>query len=109
MPKKRKSSKRMKSRRRKGRKKVKRPYGKHNKAERIRARYHRARHVDHGPRMLKEAESLNYLLHQLLKTASSTEDKPYNYEPRHHSKDPEYAFSNPALQEFAAGHEPNSH
>ena len=103
MPKqKRKSSKRKKSGK-KGRRKVKRPYGKHNKAARIRARYHRARHVDHGPRMLKEAESLNYLLHQLLKTASATADKPYHYEPRHFSKDPEYAFSSPALQEFKRG------
>ena len=95
-------SKRKKSSK-KGRRKVKRPYGKHNKAARLKARYRRARHVDHGPRMLKEAESLNYLLHQLLKTASSTEDKPYNYEPRHYTKDPEYAFSSPALQEFKRG------
>ena len=46
---------------------------------------------------------MNYLLHQILKTASSTEDDPYNYEPRHHSRDPEYGFSSGAVQEFKRG------
>ena len=99
MPK-RKSSKKKQSGKRK---KHKRPYGKHNKAARLRKRHQRGRHVDHSPRMLKEAETLNYLMHQLLKTASATEDKPYNYEPRHYSKDPEYVYSNPAMQEFKRG------
>ena len=88
---------------RKKHRKHKRPYGKHNKAARLRKRYRRGRYVDHTPRMLKEAETLNYLMHQLLKTASATEGKPYNYDPRHHSKDPEYAFSSPAMQEFKRG------
>ena len=83
--------------------KHKRPYGKHNAAARLKQRYRRARHVDHSPRMLKEAETLNYLMHQLLKTADSSEGKPYHYHPRHHSKDPEYVYSNPAMQEFKRG------
>ena len=43
---------------------------------------------------------MNYLLNQILKTASSTDDKPYNYHPRHHSKDPEYKWSNDATRQF---------
>ena len=53
--------------------------------------------------MRRESETMNYLLHQILKTASSTETDPYNYEPRHHSKDPEYKFAGERMQEFKRG------
>ena len=43
---------------------------------------------------------MNYLLHQMLKTVSSTEEQPYNYEPRHYTRDPEYRFSGDAMKEF---------
>ena len=46
---------------------------------------------------------MNYLLHQILKTASSTDEKPYNYHPRHHTKDPEYRWDNATTQEFKRG------
>ena len=86
-------------------KKPKRPY-KLDKAARLRRR-HRRRHPTskvhgHHKRMRRESETMNYLLHQLLKTASSTED-PYNYDPRHHSKDPEYKFAGERMQEFKRG------
>ena len=87
-------------------KKPKRPY-KLDKAARLRRR-HRRRHPTskvhgHHKRMRRESETMNYLLHQLLKTASSTETDPYNYEPRHHSKDPEYKFAGERMQEFKRG------
>ena len=86
--------------------KVKRPHT-GDKLKRARRRYAKKRHpksvINHHKRIRGEVEGLNYLLHQLLKTASSTEAKPYNYHPRHHSKDPEYAFSAPAMQEFKRG------
>jgi hypothetical protein len=53
--------------------------------------------------MFKEAETMNYLLNQILKTASSTDEKPYNYHPRHHSKDPEYKWSNKRTKKFKRG------
>ena len=87
-------------------KKPKRPY-KLDKAARLRRR-HRRRHPTskvhgHHKRMRRESETMNYLLHQILKTASSTETDPYNYEPRHHSKDPEYKFAGERMQEFKRG------
>ena len=45
----------------------------------------------------------NYLLHQVLKTMRSTESDPYNYDPRHHSKDPEYRYADKITQEFKRG------
>ena len=49
------------------------------------------------------AEYTNFLLKALLKTASSTEDDPYNYHPRHFSKDPEYKWDSERKQEFKRG------
>ena len=90
----RKSKKKSASRRKK-RKVPKRPY-KLDKVSRARHAYRRPRNKSrvkgHHKRLYDEAELTNFLLNSLLKTASSTEDKPYNYHPRHHSKDPEYAF-----------------
>ena len=63
-------------------------------------RHVRTKRHGHKKRMFKEAETMNYLLNQILKTASSTDDKPYNYHPRHHSKDPEYKWSNEATRQF---------
>ena len=42
----------------------------------------------------------NYLLNQLLKTVSSTESDPYNYHPRHPTKDPEYKWSGERMKRF---------
>ena len=99
MPAKPKSKPKGRSKVRKKRKR-KRPY-KRDKAAHVRRRVQNS--APHRRAMRQQTESLNYLLHQLLKTASSTEDKPYNYEPRHYSKDPEYVYSNPAMQEFKRG------
>ena len=86
--------------------KRKRPYAR-DKAARLRRRHkrrHRASRVHgHHKRMRHEAETMNYLLHQILKTASSTESDPYHYDPRHHSKDPEYKFAGERMQEFKRG------
>ena len=87
-------------------KKRARPY-KHDAKKHARRRYAR-RHpkskINHQRRIRKEVESLNYLLHQLLKTASAEPEDPYQYHPRHHTKDPEFKFSNPRTQEFKKGH-----
>ena len=95
MPRKRKKSKTKKSR-----------YDTSKKARaKRRHRKRRAGSAVHGhhKRMQNEAETLSYLLHQLLKTADSPEGKPYHYHPRHHSKDPEYGFSSDRLQKFKKG------
>ena len=100
---------RSKSKRRKRRARpLKRPY-KLDKKSRARHRARKQRHRasaihGHHKRMREEAELNNYLLHQVLKTAASTDADPYNYEPRHPSKDPEYDFSSAQMQEFKRGH-----
>ena len=100
MPQRKTSKKKRKSAKRK------RPYAR-DKAARLRRRHkrrHRASRVHgHHKRMRKETETMNYLLHQLLKTAASTDAKPYHYEPRHHSRDPEYKFSDARTKEFKRG------
>ena len=88
------------------RKKRARPYTR-DKLKRVRRR-HKRRHPrskvhGHHKRMRTEAETMNYLLHQLLKTAASTDADPHHYEPRHHSRDPEYNFSGEPMQEFKRG------
>ena len=99
MPKKKSKSRKKRPRR----PKIKHPHT-GDKLKRARRRYAKPRHprskIDHSARVRQDVEGLNYLLHQLLKTASSTEAKPYNYHPRHHSKDPEYAHSGARMQEF---------
>ena len=50
--------------------------------------------------MFKEAETMNFLLNQLVKSQA---DPDYNYQPRHHSRDPEYKYSGAAKQEFKRG------
>lgn len=86
--------------------KIKRPHT-GDKLKRAKRRYRKPRHprskINHSARIRQDredVEGLQYLLHQLLKTASSTEAKPYNYHPRHYSKDPEYAHSSARMQEF---------
>ena len=96
--------KRKKSKSKKGRKRLQYDTSKQARAR----RRHRKRRSGstvrgHHKRMLGEAETLSYLLHQLLKTADSPEGKPYHYHPRHHSKDPEYGFSSDRLQGFKKG------
>ena len=98
---------RSRSKRRKKKRGIKRPY-KLDKESRARHRWSKRRHkasVVHGhhKRRRDEAELTNYLLHQILKTAASTEGKPFNYDPRHHTKDPEFAFSTPKRREFKQG------
>ena len=81
-----------------------RPYDKHDKTAHLRRR-HRKRHArsavhGHKRRMYKEAETMNYLLNQLVKSQG---DPDYHHNPRHHSRDPEYKFSGAAKQEFKRG------
>ena len=57
----------------------------------------------HLPRMIKEQELTNYVLNQLLKTASSSDANPYNYHPRHHTKDPEYQWETEERRTFKRG------
>jgi len=105
MPKTRSASSKKKKRRK--RKRVARPYqtDKHSRAKRnYFKRRHRASQMHgHHKRARDEAELTNYLLNQILKTAASTDEKPYQYHPRHHSRDPEYDFHNPRTQEFKQG------
>ncbi|MBN93254.1 MAG: hypothetical protein CL928_04170 [Deltaproteobacteria bacterium] len=53
--------------------------------------------------MVKEVEHVNALLTQLLQTAASTESKPYHYDKRHYTKDPEYAWSDERTKQFKQG------
>ena len=94
-------------RKRSGAKRKPRPY-KLDKASRARHRYRKRRHkhsrvTGHHKRALDEAHITNYLLNALLKTASSTDQKPYHYHPRHHTNDPEYGFSGPRVRTFKRG------
>ena len=102
MPRKRSASKKKKSaKKRKPRKrKLKRRHktDKHSHAAR---RHHK--HPKHQSRMIREVETVNALLTQLLKTASSTESDPYHYDKRHYTKDPEYKHSDERMQEFKRG------
>ena len=88
-------------------KKKKRARPKAGKARHARRR-HRKRHpksrvASHHKRLFDEAETANYLLHQILKTTAADPDKPYHYDPRHYSKDLEYATGNERLREFKKG------
>ena len=94
--KKTKSAKKRKPRRRKLRRRHK--TDKHSHTTR---RHHK--HPGHQRRILSEVETVNTLLTQLLKTASSTESDPYHYDKRHYTKDPEYKFSGERMQEFKQG------
>ena len=78
------------------RKKRQRPYKRDKRAHKI-----RRRKKHHRREMRRETKTMNYLLHQMLKTMSANADgKPYHYEPRHHTKDAEYQHSDVRLQEF---------
>ena len=99
--------KKSKSRRKSRRKKVKRPY-KLDKESRARHRYRKKRHKasavhGHHKRLRDESELANYLLNQILKTAASSDAKPYHYHPRHHTKDPEFSYSDAKTREFKEG------
>ena len=54
----------------------------------------------HKHKMLREAQNVSALLTQLLKTAGSSEDAPYHYEKRHHTKDPEYKWESGTRKTF---------
>ena len=99
--------KRSKSKRRRKKNKITRPYklDKHSHARRVH-RKKRHRHSvrrTHNKRVLEEAEMTNFILNSLLKTASSTDDKPYHYNPRHPERDPEYKFSSDRVKDFKKG------
>ena len=103
----RRSRSKSKVRRKKSKGRKARPY-KVDKASRARHRYRKRRHKHsrihgHHKRALKEAELTNYLMNALLKTAASTDEKPYHYHPRHHTNDPEYGFSGPRVKTFKKG------
>ena len=64
-----------------------------------RAHMHRRRKLHHGAALMREQEIHNYLLHQMLKTMSNPEGS-WSHLPRHHTKNPEYASSDPRHQRF---------
>ena len=101
------SRKKSARKRRSRRRALKRPYKLDKKSRalrRFRKRRHRASKVHgHHKRFFDEAETTNYLLHQILKTAASTDADPYHYEPRHYSRDPEYKFETDRMKEFKRG------
>ena len=80
-----------KSRKKGKKRKLKRRHAvdKHTHARRRHART--LRH-SHKHRVAGEIHTTNALLTQLLKTVTSHENKPYHYDKRHHSKDPEYKW-----------------
>ena len=74
-----------------------RPY---TRDKRLHRRRRRVQH--HGAKMVREQKMMNYLLHQMLKTVAQPAGD-YAYLPRHHSKNPEYASSDPRHQEYLQG------
>ena len=100
MPRKRgkKSAKKSRSRSRARKRRYRTDKHSHARRRHVRTRVH-----GHKARLLKEAETMNYLLHNLLKSASAPADKPHQYHPRHFSKDPEYKWSSQRTQEFKQG------
>ena len=79
-----------------------------DKKSKARRRFRRTRHkrsavTGHHQRHLEEAEMTNFLLNALLKTAASTDEKPYHYNPRHHTRDPEFKYSGDEMKEFKSG------
>ena len=82
-----------------------------SKAARARRKHRRPRHrrsrvVGHHERQFREAEFTNQLLTALLKQVTDDE----HYHPRHHTKDPEYAFEDARTQEFRRGfNAPDTH
>ena len=86
------------SKRRKLKRRLKTDAMTHAKRRHARTRGHR-----HKARMYHEVQTVNRLLSHLLKTASSTENKPYNFDRRHHTKDPEYAWSDERTKQFKRG------
>ena len=57
---------------------------------RHRKRHPKSRVASSNQRLFKEAETANYLLHQLLKTTAAQPGAPPHYHPRHHTKDVDY-------------------
>ena len=55
--------------------------------------------------MLREAQNVNSLLTQLLKTSAPHAEgtDPYHYDKRHYTKDPEYQWETQDRQEFKKG------
>ena len=99
MPRRRSASKK-KTKRKPRRRKLRRRH-KTDKHSHTTRRHHK--HPGHQRRILSEVETVNTLLTQLLKTASSTESDPYHYDKRHYTKDPEYKHSDQRMQEFKRG------
>ena len=101
---KRKTAKKRSRSKQKRKRKIKRKHktDKLTHAKRRHARSHR--HV-HKARMVREVQTVNSLLSQLLKTAAPTETgaDPYHYDKGHYTKDPEYQWSDPATKKFKQG------
>ena len=91
LTKKRKGSKKKRKRKLKRRHKT----DKHSHARR---RHAKTRAHGHKHKMLREAQNTNALLTQFLKMGAGTEDAPYHYDKRHHTKDPEYRWSDARQQ-----------
>ena len=88
---------RSRSTRKKKRTRRKRPYTRDKREHRIRRRRKHNRKEMHT-----EVKTMNYLLHQMLKTMSAPEGE-YNYHPRHHTKDREYKHSGDRTKQFKRG------
>ena len=103
MPRRRSGKKRKRSRsaRKRGRK-IKRRH-KTDAMTHAKRRHARSRAHSHKHRVINEVQTVNALLTQLLQTAASTESKPYHYDKRHYTKDPEYAWSDERTQQFKQG------
>ena len=95
---------------RKRRRRKRRPY-KVNKRARARRKHRRRRHKrskvsGNKERRLKETRFTNMLLKALLK--ATVDD--VHYDPRHHTKDPEYKHSDDRTKEFKKGfNAPDTH
>ena len=96
LTKKRKGSKKKRKRKLKRRHKT----DKHSHARR---RHAKTQVHGHKRKMLHEAHNTNALLTQFLKMGAGTEDAPYHYDKRHHTKDPEYRWETQERQEFKKG------
>lgn len=82
----------------KKRRKLKRKH-RTDKNAHARRRHMRTTRHGHKRKMLQESRNISALLTQLLKLGASTEDAPYHYDKRHHTKDPEYKYDSAAVQE----------
>ena len=98
MPRKSRSKKRIKKRKRKLKRKHKSDILSHARRRHMRTTKH-----GHKQKMLQETQNISALLTQLLKLGASTTNNPYHYDKRHYSKDKEYQYDSPEMQQHKRG------